>query len=499
MRILSVGLAVLALLVLCSGMSAFAGTIYFTGSGDANLLSVDPDGWDYGSGITYSANGIHFGNAGSTDIVAAFTEVNATTLANMGTLTCILAEPYAASAGYGIWTYLDRAAGDLIVGIGDSSEEGGGTNGVYLWLAGTAAVSLTGSENATGYQLSSDGANLTLSPTWDYGATWPESQTWALDRLPLSGVDGSYALAEIGFGAWHEPYGSGHEDVQVVCEIAWECDDFSNLNAPGAPCGTGAEGEGESEGEGEGEGEGEPARPCQEPITYTWTGTGDATPLQAAGYGGSVTATGSGYELSLAEAGFEGVVGLPDGVAPQDYVYTVVCSTDLATVADGGYVGFVLGSWENLQAIWYGIYEGEYYVGATDDAWTEAVPTGTGGFALRVSRTGDILTYEYTNPGSPTSFIVLGTQDLAAAGKENDYTDFSAGGDLFGVEIMTGAGMDGGGTVVLESVTLELAGNLGSDCVYFPPTQGTPVAGMMGLGLVAAACALGGALTLRKK
>jgi len=31
------------------------------------------------------------------------------------------------------------------------------------------------------------------------------------------------------------------------------------------------------------------------------------------------------------------------------------------------------------------------------------------------------------------------------------------------------------------------------------PLQGTPVAGMMGLGLVAAACALGGALTLRRK
>jgi len=32
-----------------------------------------------------------------------------------------------------------------------------------------------------------------------------------------------------------------------------------------------------------------------------------------------------------------------------------------------------------------------------------------------------------------------------------------------------------------------------------PEASGVPVAGMLGLGLVAAACALGGALTLRKK
>ncbi len=30
-------------------------------------------------------------------------------------------------------------------------------------------------------------------------------------------------------------------------------------------------------------------------------------------------------------------------------------------------------------------------------------------------------------------------------------------------------------------------------------TQGTPVAGMIGLGLVAAACAVGGAMAIRKK
>ncbi len=32
-----------------------------------------------------------------------------------------------------------------------------------------------------------------------------------------------------------------------------------------------------------------------------------------------------------------------------------------------------------------------------------------------------------------------------------------------------------------------------------PVTSGAPVAGMLGLGLAAAACALGGAMTLRKK
>jgi len=66
--------------------------------------------------------------------------------------------------------------------------------------------------------------------------------------------------------------------------------------------------------------------------------------------------------------------------------------------------------------------------------------------------------------------------------------------------------------IVIESVTLSLGGagaegegesegeGEGEGEPAAPPvTSGAPVAGMMGLGLAAAACALGGALTLRKK
>jgi len=74
--------------------------------------------------------------------------------------------------------------------------------------------------------------------------------------------------------------------------------------------------------------------------------------------------------------------------------------------------------------------------------------------------------------------------------------DFSAG------ETFTMCQNEGGVMYILiaESAGAEGEPEPEGEIDYPPPeTEGTPVAGMLGLGLVAAACALGGAMTLRKK
>lgn len=212
------------MMVLCGVPSASAGTIYFTGSGDANQLT---SAWDFGSGITYSSNSIHFGNAGTTtadgtgNLVDTYTEVSATTLAGMGTLTIILTEAHEADSGYGVWAYLDRDPGNLLFGIGDSSEDGGAQDLAYLSLEGTGTINLAGSAGASAVRLSSDGTNLTLEASFDFGATWTVSESHALASLSISGLSGATPVDHIGFGAWHEPFGGGEADAQAVCQISW--------------------------------------------------------------------------------------------------------------------------------------------------------------------------------------------------------------------------------------------------------------------------------------
>ena len=80
--------ALLGPLVVWCGAVASAGTVYFTGLGDANPLVAASGNLTLGKGGFLTS-----GTAKTTNLVTEFAEVNATTVEGMGTLTVILTEP----------------------------------------------------------------------------------------------------------------------------------------------------------------------------------------------------------------------------------------------------------------------------------------------------------------------------------------------------------------------------------------------------------------------
>lgn len=78
---------------LCGGMCGFAGTIYFTGSNDTKPLVKAS-----GDLNLNTSNFLTSGTGKSTNLVTEFAEVNAATVARMGTLTVILTQPSVSSS-----------------------------------------------------------------------------------------------------------------------------------------------------------------------------------------------------------------------------------------------------------------------------------------------------------------------------------------------------------------------------------------------------------------
>ena len=164
-------------MVLCASMSAFAGTIYFTGSDDAHPLIQAPDhplAETPGDLSLNAGNFLTSGTGKTTDLVAEFAEVNATTLAGMGTLTVILTEP--STSGWMFTQLYSTSGGEIQVGIGDNLEDG--TISAYITTDAHENFEVPGSDNAVGYRLSSDGSTWSIESTHDYGVTWVAGLSW---------------------------------------------------------------------------------------------------------------------------------------------------------------------------------------------------------------------------------------------------------------------------------------------------------------------------------
>ncbi len=205
-------------MVLCGGMSAFAGTIYFTGSDDTNPL-VEASG----DLSLNTSNFLTSGTGKSTNLVTEFAEVNATTVAGMGTLTVILTEP-----GTSGWMYINlytASGGEIQVGIGDNEIDS--TISAYLTIDGAVNNEAPGSDNAVGYRLSSDGSTWSIESTMDYGGTWIAGLSWDMASLP-GGLTGDRVLDVLEIGANGATAG--------YCQVSWGCADFDDLNAPNPSC-----------------------------------------------------------------------------------------------------------------------------------------------------------------------------------------------------------------------------------------------------------------------
>jgi len=216
-------------MLLCGGMSASGGRIYFTGSGDPNPL-VEASG-----DLSLNPSSFLTSGAGkSTNLVTEFAEVNATTVAGMGTLTVILTEP--STSG---WMYINlytASGGEIQVGIGDNEIDG--TISAYLTIDGTVNNEVPGSDNAVGYRLSSDGSTLSIESTIDYGRTWIAGSYWDMTSLP-GGLTGDRVLDVLEIGAYGATAG--------YCQVSWSCADFDDLNAPNPSCVPESEGDVEAE------------------------------------------------------------------------------------------------------------------------------------------------------------------------------------------------------------------------------------------------------------
>ena len=145
------------------GAEALAGTIYFTGSTDNHRLVA-------GSGdLSLRENHFLDSRRGkSTNLVKEYDEVNATTIARMGTLTVILNEPN--ESGWMHFNLYTAAGGEIQVGIGDNLDDG--TISVYLTIDGKTNFEIPNSDHAVGYRLSSDESTWSIQSTVDYGRTW---------------------------------------------------------------------------------------------------------------------------------------------------------------------------------------------------------------------------------------------------------------------------------------------------------------------------------------
>jgi len=211
--------AMLAMLILLGvNASAFGGTIYFTGSNDAKPL-VQASG-DLNLDME---NFLSSGTGKSTNLIEEFAEVKATTVAGMGTLTVIIANP--STSGWMFFNLYSADGGEIQVGIGDNLEDG--TISAYVTLDAKTNFEVPNSDNAVGYRLSSDRSTLGIETTLDYGKTWNAGLSWGMDSLP-EGLTGDRVIDVIALGAYDATAG--------YCQVSWACDDFEDLNAPNPSC-----------------------------------------------------------------------------------------------------------------------------------------------------------------------------------------------------------------------------------------------------------------------
>jgi fructan beta-fructosidase len=215
-------------LVVCCGASAFAGTVYFTGSQDASPLVAASGDLSLGEGGFLTS-----GTGKSTNLVTEFAEVNATTVEGMGTLTVILTEP--STSGWLFLKLYTASGGEVQVGIGDN--EADNTISAYITIDAELNHEVPNSDNAVGYRLASDGSTWSIETTMDYGRTWNEGLSWDMAGLP-GGLTGDRVIDVIEVGAWGATAG--------YCQVSWDCDDFDDLNAPNPTCAEKDRGEGKT-------------------------------------------------------------------------------------------------------------------------------------------------------------------------------------------------------------------------------------------------------------
>jgi len=205
-------------LVVCCGASAFAGTVYFTGLGDASPLVEASGHLSLGKGGFLTS-----GTGKTTNLVTEFAEIKATTLAGMGTLTVIFTEP--STSGWMFMKLYTASGGEIQVGIGDNEVDH--TISAYLTIDAELNFEVPNSDNAVGYRLASDGSTWSIETTMDYGRTWNEGLSWDMTDLP-GDLTGDRVIDVIEIGAWFASAG--------YCQVSWECDDFDDLNAPNPTC-----------------------------------------------------------------------------------------------------------------------------------------------------------------------------------------------------------------------------------------------------------------------
>jgi fructan beta-fructosidase len=200
------------------GSTAFAGTVYFTGSGDASPLVAASGDLSLGKGGFLTS-----GTGKSTNLVTEFAELKPTTVEGMGTLTVILTEP--STSGWLFLKLYSASGGEIQVGIGDNEVDG--EISAYITVDAELNFEVPDSDNAVGYRLASDGTTWSIETTMDYGRTWNEGLSWDLADLPGE-LTGDREIDVIEIGAWFASAG--------YCQVSWECADFADLNAPDPTC-----------------------------------------------------------------------------------------------------------------------------------------------------------------------------------------------------------------------------------------------------------------------
>jgi hypothetical protein len=164
--------ALLVPLVVWCGASASAGTVYFTGLGDASPLVAASGDLSLGKGGFLTS-----GTGKTANLVTEFAQVNATTVEGMGTLTVILTEP--STSGWMFMKLYTASGGEIQVGIGDNEVDG--TISAYITLDAEVNFEVPNSANAVGYRLASNGSTWSVETTQDYGRTWNEGLSWDLE------------------------------------------------------------------------------------------------------------------------------------------------------------------------------------------------------------------------------------------------------------------------------------------------------------------------------
>jgi hypothetical protein len=131
------------------GSTALAGTVHFTGLGDASPLVAASGDLSLGKGGFLTS-----GTGKTTNLVTGFAEVNATTVAGMGTLTVILTEP--STSGWLFLKLYTASGGEIQVGIGDNEVDD--TISAYITLDGELNTQVV--VQSTGFSRSASAGRL---------------------------------------------------------------------------------------------------------------------------------------------------------------------------------------------------------------------------------------------------------------------------------------------------------------------------------------------------